>query len=210
MHPPMDVPPYSAFVAKALVRGLAWDVGLPVVTYYALHLLGAGDWVALLSATLVAAARVALVAVRDHSLNAFGLLMVIVFGLGLVLSFVTGDPRFLLLKDSITTAVVGLTFLSMAALGHPLTLEAARSWSPERAAELLIQFRTSPAARRWHLKMSVVWGLGMLAEAAVRVPLVYLLPIDVMVVVSAALTVSAFGALILWTGRDLRRQRPRA
>lgn len=210
MTPPKDVPPNSAFVTKALVRGLAWDIGLPVVTYYALHLFGAGDWAALLSATLVAAARVALVAIRHHSLNAFGLLMVIVFGLGLVLSFVTGDPRFLLLKDSITTAVVGLTFLSMAALGHPLTLEAARSWSPDRAAELLTQFRTSAPARRWHLKMSAVWGLGMLAEAAVRVPLVYLLPIDVMVVVSAALTVAAFGALILWTGRDLRRQRASA
>ena len=42
------------------LRGLAWDVGLPVVTYYALHLLGATDWVALLASALVAGLRLGL------------------------------------------------------------------------------------------------------------------------------------------------------
>jgi hypothetical protein len=48
-----------------MVRGLAWDVGLPVVTYYALHLFGVSDWVALLASTLVAAARIGWVAIRS-------------------------------------------------------------------------------------------------------------------------------------------------
>ena len=33
------------FSPRLMVRGLAWDVGLPLVAYYALHLLGASDWV---------------------------------------------------------------------------------------------------------------------------------------------------------------------
>ena len=36
---------------------------------------------------------------------------------------------------------------------------------------------------------SAVWGTGLLVEAAVRVPLVYLLPISVMVGVSEAMMV---------------------
>ena len=38
-------------MTRTLLRGLAWDVGLPVATYYALHLLGVSDWVALLAST---------------------------------------------------------------------------------------------------------------------------------------------------------------
>jgi len=38
-----------ASMTFTLLRGLAWDVGLPVATYYALHLLGVSDWVALLA-----------------------------------------------------------------------------------------------------------------------------------------------------------------
>ena len=37
---------------RLMLRGLAWDVGLPLVGYYALHFLGASDWVALLDAIL--------------------------------------------------------------------------------------------------------------------------------------------------------------
>ena len=82
MNAPTTGTPGPRFVARTLARGLAWDVGLPVVTYYALHLLGFGDRVALLAATLAAGARILLVAIRDRALNAFATLMVIVLGLG--------------------------------------------------------------------------------------------------------------------------------
>ncbi len=44
--------------------------------------------------------------------------MLVVFGIGLVLSFVTGDPRFLLLKDSLSPGVLGLVFLVTDDLGN--------------------------------------------------------------------------------------------
>ncbi len=190
-----------------MVRGLAWDIVLPLVTYYTLHLLGVGDWAALLTAMLVAGARVALVAVRSRTATPFAIVMVISFGMGLALAFVTGDIRFLLLKDSLTTATVGVVFLVMTALGQPLTLAAARTWQPELAERMTAQFRTVPAVRHWHVTASTVWGVGLLVEAALRVPLVYLLPVDVVVGGSAALAVAAYAALIAWTGWYLRRAR---
>ncbi|MGO4804240.1 VC0807 family protein [Arthrobacter sp. 2MCAF15] len=189
-------------VTRALVRGLAWDVGIPLAAYYVLHLAGATDWAALLAATGAAACRLLWTAFRGKSLNPFAMLMFIVFGLGLGLSFLTGDPRFLLLKDSAITGGVGISFLVLAALGHPLTLDAAKTWSPERAGEMDREFHRNPAVHRWHLKISAVWG----AAASTRAVLVYLLPIDVMVGVSAALAVIVFAALIAWTVRDWKRR----
>jgi len=40
-----------------MIRGLAWDVGLPLSAYYLLHLVGATDWVALLAGTLARVLR---------------------------------------------------------------------------------------------------------------------------------------------------------
>jgi hypothetical protein len=76
-----------------MLRGLAWDVGLPLAAYYGLHALGVADWPALLAATAVAGLRIVWVAVRDRRLNAFATIMLVIFGIGLILSFVSGDAR---------------------------------------------------------------------------------------------------------------------
>jgi hypothetical protein len=190
-----------------MVRGLALDVGLPLVTYYALHAAGVGNWFALLAATLVAGARIVLVAVRQRVLNALGFVMLVIFGLGLALTFATGDVRFLVLKDSIATGVLGLLFLCFAVAGHPLTLAATRTWAPERADAMVERYRTVPAVRHGHLVASVVWGVGLLTEALVRVLLVFVLPISVVVGLSSALVVVFIGSLMAWTLWYLRRVR---
>lgn len=193
-----------------MVRGLAWDVGLPLVTYYGLHLLGVSDWLALLAATSAAGLVLVWAAVRDRTLNLFAMVMLAVFGLGLLLSLVSGDPRFLLLKDSVTTGTIAAAFLLTTAFGRPLTLAAAQRWTPDRAAEIAEAYRTSPHARRAHRVSSVVWGLGLLAEALVRIPLIFLLPISVMVGLSTVMTLVVIGGLIAWSGTYAARVSRRA
>ena len=191
---------------RTMLRGLAWDVGLPVVTYYALHLLGASDWVALLASALLAGLRIVLGALRQRALNPFATVMLLVFGIGLVLTFVSGDPRFLLVKESFVTGAAGLTFLVTGLRGRrPLTLAAQQSWTPDQAAALAERYRTDPDVRRGHRFVSLVWGVGLLVEAALRVPLVYLLPPSVMVGVSTGMAVLTFGGLAVWTGRYVAR-----
>ena len=58
-----------SFSARLMLRGLGWDVGLPLVGYYAFHFLGVADWPALLTATVLAGVRIVWVAVRERSLN---------------------------------------------------------------------------------------------------------------------------------------------
>lgn len=196
---------------RRLLRGLALDVGLPLVAYYSLHALGVGNLAALLAATGVAGVRILWSAARERSLNPFATLMLVVFGVGVVLSLVSGDPRFLLLKDSITTSIVGLAFLASTAGGRPLTLIITQTLTPDRRrAELAEQYATNPLLRRGHRISSMIWGFGLLLEAAVRVPLVYLLPLPVMVGLSTVMMVTAFAVLITVNLWYIRRARARA
>ncbi|GAA4932622.1 hypothetical protein EV188_103738 [Actinomycetospora succinea] len=185
--------------------GLLWDVGLPLVGYYGLHVLGASDWVALLVATLAAGVRLVWVAVRARQVTWFAAVMLGVFGLGLALAFVGGDPRFLLLKDSFGTAFVGIVFLASLFAGKPLTLSAFQTWQPRGAAEMEELYRTLPPIRTMFRRSAVVWGVGLLLEATLRIPLIYLLPIDVMVGLSTGMMVATIVGLSIWNAWYGRR-----
>ncbi|MDD7939264.1 hypothetical protein PHK61_12645 [Actinomycetospora lutea] len=185
--------------------GLLGDVGLPLVGYYGLHALGASDWVALLVATLAAGVRLVWVAVRARQVTWFAAVMLAVFGLGLVLAFVGGDPRFLLVKDSFGTALVGLVFLASLAAGKPLTLSAFQTWQPRGAQEMEEFYRTLPPIRTMFRRSAVVWGVGLLLEASLRIPLIYLLPIEVMVGLSTAMMVTTIVGLSIWNAWYGRR-----
>jgi hypothetical protein len=208
-----DVKPPAASPVRptAMLRGLAWDIGLPLVAYYGLHLLGVSDWPALLAATAVAGIRIVWSLLRDRTLNAFAALMLVVFGLGLVLAFTSGDARWLLLKNSLVTGAVGLVFLATTVVGTPMTLSAAQSFQPTRAADLDRAYRTSPDARLAFRFSALVWGAGLLLEALVRVPLIYALPVSAMVGISEALSIATIAGLLAWnvwyTRRIVRRLR---
>ncbi|KUL26512.1 VC0807 family protein [Actinoplanes awajinensis] len=191
----------------AMVRSMAADLGLPLITFYGLHALSADDTTALLAGTVAAGVRIVWVAVRSRALSPFAMVMGAVFGVGLLFTLLTGDPRFLLIKHSAVAAVIGVLFLVTAFRGtKPLTLSAQQSFMPAKAEELAAAYASSADVRRGHRVASVVWGGGLLAEAVLRVVLVFLLPVDVMVGLSTGLTVVTFGLLIAWNGRYVARR----
>ena len=190
---------------RRMVLGLLLDVAFPVATYYALHLLGATDWVALLAAAGAAVLRILVVAVRHRRLNQFALIMLVVYGLGVLLAFASGDPRTLLLRNSLITACIGAVFLITSAGRRPLTLTALQSFAPARAEALAHQFTHDATARRGFRLAAVVWGCGLLVEAVARIPLVYVLPMPVAVAATEALLLLTIAALAVWTAWYLRR-----
>ncbi|HKS50309.1 MAG TPA: VC0807 family protein [Pseudonocardiaceae bacterium] len=202
--------PVAARPAR-LLRMMLVEVGLPVLAYYGLHAAGVSDYRALLAATLVAGLRVAFVAVRNRRLDGFAAFLMVLFAVGLALSFVTGDARFLLAKDSIGTAVAGLIFLGTCVVGRPMTFYAAQRFAAttaEKRAWWNTRWQTTPAFRRGFRVMSVIWGVGLLLEAAVRIPLIYVLPIDIMVGLSTVLQVAALTLIMTWNvwyGRRMQR-----
>lgn len=187
------------------IKRIALDIGLPLIAYYALDALGASEWAALLAATAAAGLRLAAVAVWTRRVSWFAAVMLAVFGAALALAFVGGDARFLLAKDSFSTAMIGMVFLASLLGEHPFTLAGAQAWKPDQAHALGELYRAEPAARRAFRISALGWGLGLLAESALRVPLVYLLPVDVAVGASTALMIAAFASLTVWNAAYVTR-----
>ncbi|OZM71096.1 hypothetical protein CFN78_21745 [Amycolatopsis antarctica] len=176
----------------------AWDIGATVGTYYVLRLAGVSERTALLVAGVLAATRLVWVAIRRRQVTWFAATMLAVFGLGLLLTFLSGDARFLLFKDSILTAGLGLVFLLSAVTGRPLTLSAAQTAQPWWAGRLDEMFQHDADVRRRMIISAVVWGVALLTEAVLRVPLVYTLPVDVMVAVSDVLLWGTLALVAAW------------
>ncbi|RSN27616.1 hypothetical protein DL990_31095 [Amycolatopsis sp. WAC 01416] len=181
---------------------LLWDVALPLAAYYGLRLAGQSEQVSLLAGAVVAAARIAWVAVRDRSFDGFAVLLAGVLGVGLVLSLVSGDAKFLLLKESFATATAAIVLLVSCFSRTPMVLVAVRAGSSAaKRAEIDRLTGEVPAFRRAFTRMSAVWGVALLLEAVVRVPLVYTLSADVMNALSVVLLIAVIGGLSLWSVR---------
>ncbi|MFT4294493.1 MAG: VC0807 family protein [Micropruina sp.] len=184
---------------------LAADIGLPLISYYGLHAYGASDRTALIAATGAAGLRLLWEAVRHRHVTWFSAIMLAAFGAGAALSATGGDPRVLLLRDSVGTALIGVVFLLSLLGGTPLTLAATQHWRPDRAARITALYRDDPQVRRAFRVSTAGWGLGMLGESAVRVPLVFLLPVDVMVGLSTALMIATMAGLFIWNAVYITR-----
>jgi hypothetical protein len=133
--------------------------------------------------------------------DAFAAFWMTVYAVSLIAAFLTGDEKFLLVKDSFATAVAGLFFLGSCLAGRPLVYYSVRrllAAQPERAARMEGMWDASPGYRRVFRVMSVVWGAGLLTEAAARVPLVYLLPTDVMAGLSSLMFATTMILLVAW------------
>lgn len=185
----------------ATVVTLFLDAGLSVIAYGVARLAGASPFTALVVGALVALGRAVWVLVRRRQVDPFALFMVGIYVVGLATSFFTGSPRFLLVKESFGTGAAGLAFVLTCLRGKPLAYHAsARVAAPtaEERAEWEQLWVTEPVFRHRFVVMSLVIGGALLVEAAVRIPFVYILPIDVMAVVSPVVTPVVITAVAVW------------
>ncbi|MEU6558224.1 VC0807 family protein [Nocardia nova] len=207
----MSTAPAPGMDRKALGRQLLRDAGVPMAAYYALHAAGASDLIALGAGTVISGGFVIAEVVRQRRLDPFAAVILASFALGLVLTFVSGDARFVVAKDSFTTALIGAAFLGSTLAGKPLIyVSAQRGMSDEAAAAFRERYRTTPGMRRTLGSLSIVWGAGLCLEAALRVFLVYHLPIPTMVWLSTVMMIATFGVLIAITLVVVRRARAQA
>lgn len=196
-----------------ILRSLLWDVGLSLFAYLVAHWLGASDFVALLAGSVAALLRVVYVAAKARKFDVFAGVMCGVFGIGLLLSFMTGDARFMVAKESLATGAAGIAFLVSCFVGRPLIYHAAlrmRAGKPEEIAEFQTKWDTLPQFRRVFVVCSAVWGCGLLAEALLRIPLVFILPTTVMVTLSSVLLIGTMVVLSVWNVRYIKGVMARA
>lgn len=188
--------------SRVMIIALFYDVGLPVIAYFLAELLGASNYLALLAGTVVSGLRMFWVALRQRRLDPFALFLLALFGAGLVLSFFTGDARFILAKDSTTSCTAGLVLVGSCIIKRPLAYYAAQRFARSAGSAQHEQFQataTTEAMRARWFRVSLVWGITLLADASLRIAAIYLLPIELSANISQVLMLAAYSLLILWT-----------
>jgi hypothetical protein len=135
---------------------------------------------------------------------------------GIVLSLLAfiggGGVRFLQLREKLVTGIIGIAFLGSAAIGRPLIYELARASMRRKSDGEAAEFeklRIHAGFRRAMLVMTLVWGLGLLADVAVSVVLVFSLSIREYLIVNPIVSYATMGALTLWTFWYARRSKRR-
>lgn len=179
-----------------------WDIGLVLGTYFGCRAAGLDDYLALVAATAMALLRTTYVLVRNRRLDGFSVAMFLIFGIGLLLSFITGDEKLLLASKSLTTAVLSMVLLGTVAVGRPAAFGVAKRFGAHGDEERQSWdhlYTAVPSFRRVYIVMTLVWAGILLAESALRLPLIYLLPLDAAVPASSVLLLASIGLIMFWS-----------
>ncbi|MFF3333454.1 VC0807 family protein [Streptomyces sp. NPDC002888] len=185
------------------------DVAVPLGSYYLFRDgFGMSTFAALAWSSVVPALRTGWSAVKERRTNALAGLILVVNVVSLLLSFVSGDPRLMLAKDSGVSSVVGIGILVSVALGKPMMTagmkpflvkgDAARQAAWERL-ESGVTARSADFRRRERV-FSLVWGVVLLAECVARVIGAYTIPVDTMVWLGGVVMVVTILAGVLVSG----------
>jgi hypothetical protein len=126
---------------------------------------------------------------------------------GIVLSVAAmafgGSPRMLLLRESLVSGAVGVVFLLSLPMRRPLIFYLARATVAREmaggAAHFEALWRERPALASSMRLMTLVWGIGLTGETALRAWMALTWPIERFLVVSPFIGYGIYGGLALWT-----------
>lgn len=160
---------------RAIAKILIIDVAAPLATYSVLRSVGLSTVTALVLSGVIPALGMAVGFVRHRHVDVVGALVLAGIVVGSVLGLLTHDPRAVLTEGSVPTVVFGAACLGSLATKRPLmfglSLEFIGPDSPTgREMTNLWQYAEF---RRIFRTITIVWGVGFLLEAALRVVIVY-------------------------------------
>ncbi|MFF4020186.1 VC0807 family protein [Streptomyces sp. NPDC001843] len=169
---------------------LVVDVAVPLGSYYLCKDgFGTSTFAALAWSSAVPALRTGWSTLKERKTNGLAGLMLVVNVVSLLLSFVSGDPRLMLAKDSAVSSTVAIGILVSVVLGKPMMTAGLKPFlvKGDAAKEAAWQRLASGAAvgsavfLRRERAFSIVWGVVLFAECVVRIVGAYTLPVDTMV-----------------------------
>jgi len=189
----------------AALRPLLIDVGIPLGTYYLLRdAFGVSLWLSLALSSIGPAVRAIAGLVAERTVNVLAALMLAVNLAGIAVSFLTGDPRAMIAKDSIVSSVIAFAILGSVALRRPLMSAGLKPFitkgEPRRTAAWDRLSTASPRFRRLEMLFSTIWGVILLAECTARLVGAYTLPVTTMVWLGTVMALGAIGVAMIAGG----------
>lgn len=162
--------------------GYVIDVVAPMAAFFVLNRLGAPPIWGLLLGSAIALCSTTVNTLRRGRIDRVGILVLIEIALSIALLFVWRDPRFLLAKPSLYTAIAGVYLIATSFRGKPLTYDGAlqigTKGDPVRASAFGRCWERSSSFRITLRIASFGWGLACLIDAVLRVVVVYRFPLE--------------------------------
>ena len=195
-------PPSLRLLARNAVAPVMEGVVVPLALFY-LFMWVVGIWGAMAVALIWSWGAVAYRVARNERVS--GLLLLAALGMTVrtVLSVSTQSVFFYFLQPTLGTVVVAGAFLLSVPAGRPLAARLAEDFLPMPDA-----FRDHPAVRRYFLRITVLWALVQLANAALGFWLLISQPVPVFLAAKTAgtlvLTATAIGVSAFVFFRSMR------
>ena len=189
---------------SSLLKTLAIEIAVPTAVYYGLHSLGASDFTALALAGVFPLARTLYQFAKDRTVNGLALVVLVTNVVGMLLTFVTGDARMMIAKDSLGSGITGLVILGSAFTAAPIMTKTMRPFLTRDKAEREAAWERLSGSARFDAvlrRCSVIWGIGFALESAVRVVGAFTLPVATMVWLSTTIFAAAFAVMMVISGK---------
>lgn len=196
-------PPATASRRPRWLRpGLLWfafDLIVPTVLFYVMIWAGTGLYLALLGSAAVSAVTALVSYRRGSGGQRFAPYMLALSLAAFGIALITGSDRFLLAKESLLTAMVGLWFFGSLRAARPLAYQFTRPllegwwgrrWGLTGGPSWETLWRREPRFRHIWRVATVMWGIAVLIEAALRVAIAYTMPINAVVALQTAMFIA--------------------
>ncbi|ETV93678.1 hypothetical protein H310_12445 [Aphanomyces invadans] len=187
---------------KCLQQFVVVNVLLPIAIYYAAAL-AMPDMPALALSATPPALEALQQWIAYRLLDPISCAQVASIVLAVGLMYLTNEPKVLLLQHSIMTVSFGCAILVSIHWDENILWRYYREFcgtTDDKRVALMAQWR-DPNVKALSKTVSWVWGIGMLAEAVVRIAFVVLVPIKIMVILSPCLALLFTVIVCTWTVR---------
>ncbi|MFC0429592.1 VC0807 family protein [Kutzneria buriramensis] len=168
--------------ALGRVLPLILDIALPLGSYYLLkNAFGLDAIPALVISGLVPAARTIWTTLRAGKPDQFALAVLVLTLVSIPITLLTGSPTFMLAKDGVGTATLGVYVGVMALRRQPVMTSAFKPFIANSAGKSAAwdDFSVnSTAFRDLLVRVNMVWAIGFVLEVAARLLIVFTLPFD--------------------------------
>jgi intracellular septation protein A len=179
-----------------------FDIAAPLLAYKLLRSAGMSGVTSLVLSGVFPAIPVSIDAIKHRRIEVVGVLVLAGILVGTVLGLVSHDARLVLIEGSVPTGVLGMAFLGSLLARRPLMFTFAREFTgPDTAKgrEMTMLWQTYDGFRRIFRIMTVVWGVGFIVEAALRVVIVFNTSTGTALAISKVTPFVFVGILLAWT-----------
>jgi len=180
---------------------LVFDLGGPLLAYSLLRSSGMSAVTALVISGVLPALGIVIGALADRRLDVIGVVVLAGLLVGTLLGLTSHNARLYLLEGSVPSAVFALGCLFSLQLRQPLIFRLAVELlgpGTRKGRDVAAAWRY-PGFRRAFRTITVAWGVGYLAEAAIRVAIVATTSTGIALVCSKLIPYAFALVLSVWT-----------